>query len=109
MFSTFMKKVAMLAAVMALLAVAVSAQTMQVEGTVKLKAADGTMKPVAGALINIYRTDVKGQWDVKTDKSGHFIRLGIPVQGNFLFVVSAPECQPTWANNVRVGQVPSLD
>ena len=109
MFRTCMKKAALLAALTTLLAVAASAQTMQIEGNVKLKAADGTLKPVANALIDLYRTDVKGHWDVKTDKAGHFIRLGIPVQGTFLFVVSAPECQPTWANNIRVAQVPSLD
>ncbi|MEN3333540.1 MAG: hypothetical protein V7641_2905 [Blastocatellia bacterium] len=109
MFRTYMKKAALLAALMTLLAVAASAQTTQIEGNVKLKAADGTLKPVANALVDLYRTDVKGHWDVKTDKAGHFIRLGIPVQGTYLFVVSAPECQPTWANNIRVAQVPSLD
>jgi tetratricopeptide (TPR) repeat protein len=109
MFSTFMKKAATLAALMTLLAVAASAQTTQIEGNVKLKAADGTLKPVANALIDLYRTDVAGHWNVKSDKAGHFIRLGIPVQGTFLFVVSAPECQPTWANGIRVSQVPSLD
>jgi tetratricopeptide (TPR) repeat protein len=109
MFSRFMKKAATLAALMTLLAVAAGAQTTQIEGNVKLKAADGTLKPVANALVDVYRTDVAGHWNVKSDKSGHFIRLGIPVQGTFLFVVSAPECQPTWANGIRVGQVPSLD
>jgi tetratricopeptide (TPR) repeat protein len=109
MFSKFTKKAAMLVALMALLAVAASAQTTQVEGTVKVKAADGTLKPVAGAQIDIYRTDVKGQWNVKSDKTGRFIRLGIPVQGTFLIVVSAPECEATWLNNIRISQVPSLD
>src|SRR5436305_6057377 len=103
MFSTFMKKAATLAALMALLAVAASAQTTQIEGNVKLKAADGTLKPVANALIDLYRTDVAGHWNVKSDKAGHFIRLGIPVQGTYLFVVSAPDCHPTWANGIRVG------
>ena len=46
MFSTFMKKAATLAALMTLLAVAATAQTTSIEGNVKLKAADGTMKPV---------------------------------------------------------------
>jgi tetratricopeptide (TPR) repeat protein len=109
MFRTFIKKAATLAGLMALLAFAASAQTTQIEGNVKQKAADGTLKPVANALIDLYRTDVAGHWNVKSDKNGHFIRLGIPVQGTYLFVVSAPECQPTWANNIRVGQVPSLD
>jgi tetratricopeptide (TPR) repeat protein len=109
MFTTFIKKAAGVAVLVTLLAFAASAQTTQIEGNVKIKAADGTLKPVANALIDLYRTDVAGHFNVKSDKSGHFIRLGIPVQGTYLFVVSAPECQPTWANNIRVGQVPSLD
>ena len=109
MFSTFLKKAASPAALLMLLALAATAQTTQIEGTVKLKAADGSMKPIANALVDLYRKDVAGHFNVKTDKAGHFIRLGIPVQGTYLFVVSAPECQPTWADNIRVSQVPSLD
>jgi len=109
MFSTILKRTAGFSALLIILATIVSAQTSQVEGNVKVKAADGTMKPVAGALIDIYRIDVKGHWDVKTDKSGHFVRLGMPLQGTYLFVASGPGMQPTWANNIRITQVPSVE
>ncbi|MFL6212743.1 MAG: carboxypeptidase regulatory-like domain-containing protein [Blastocatellia bacterium] len=109
MFSTVMKRAALLAALMMLLVAAASAQTMQIEGTVKLKAADGSMKPVAGAQIDLYRTDIKGQYSVKADKNGRFIRLGIPIQGTFTIVASGPGCEPTWQVGVRVSQVPMLD
>ena len=109
MFSTGMKRAALLAALMMLLAVAASAQTMQIEGTVKLKEADGSTKPVAGAQIDLYRTDIKGQFSVKTDKSGRFIRLGIPLTGVYTIVASGPGCAPSWQIGVRVSQVPSLD
>ncbi|MFY9574319.1 MAG: carboxypeptidase-like regulatory domain-containing protein, partial [Blastocatellia bacterium] len=79
----------------------ISAQSGQVEGNIKLKAADGTVKGVAGALIDIYRLDIKGHYDVKTDKNGHFVRLGLPLQGTYLFVVSGPGIAPTYMNNVR--------
>jgi tetratricopeptide (TPR) repeat protein len=109
MFSTILKRAACLSAFLVILATIVSAQTAQVEGNVKVKAADGTLKPVAGALIDIYRIDVKGHWDVKTDKSGHFIRLGMPIQGTYLFVASGAGMQPTWQNNVRLTQMPSVE
>lgn len=109
MFSIIVKRVAGCGALVALLALVASAQTTQVEGNVKLKTADGAIKPVAGALIDIYRLDIKGRWDVKTDKNGHFVRLGLPVQGTFLFVVSGPGIQPTWLNNIKISQVPSVD
>jgi tetratricopeptide (TPR) repeat protein len=109
MFSTILKRTASLGALLVILATVVSAQTSQVEGNVKVKAADGTLKPVAGALIDIYRLDVKGHWDVKTDKSGHFVRLGMPLQGTYLFVASGPGIQATWADNIKITQVPSVD
>jgi tetratricopeptide (TPR) repeat protein len=109
MVYTLMKRAAVVAALMTLLALAASAQTTQIEGNVKLKAADGSLKPVAGAQIDIYRTDIKGQFSIKTDKSGHYIRLGIPVQGTYLVVASGPGCAPQWQTGVRIAQVPSLD
>jgi len=109
MFSIIVKRVAGCCVLVALLALIANAQTAQVEGNVKLKAADGSIKGVAGALVDIYRLDIKGHFDVKTDKNGHFVRLGLPVQGTFLFVVSGPNVQPTWVNNIRISQVPSLD
>src|SRR5215211_5461877 len=109
MFKSILKRAASLSALLIILATIVSAQTAQVEGTVKVKAEDGTLKPVAGALIDIYRLDVKGHWDMKTDKTGHFIRLGMPLQGTYLFVASGPGIQPTWLNNIRITQVPNIE
>lgn len=51
------------------------AQTTAVEGIVK--GSDG--KPVQGAKINIVRTDIKGNWNTKTDKKGHYIYMGLPM------------------------------
>lgn len=87
----------------------VSAQSGQVEGTVKMNAEGGAKKPVPAALVDIYRTDIKGHWSVKTDKTGHYVLLGLPLQGTFLFVASGPGLTPTWVNNVRVTQTPVLD
>ena len=109
MFSTILKRAAALSAFLVIFATIAGAQTSQVEGDVKLKAEDGSLKPVVGALIDIYRLDVKGHWDVKTDKSGHYVRLGMPLQGTYLFVASGPGIQPTWTNNVRITQQPKVD
>src|SRR5689334_14784669 len=109
MFSTVMKRAALLAALMMLLVAAASAQTMQIEGTIKLKDADGSLKPVAGGQIDLYRTDIKGQFSVKTDKSGRFIRLGIPLTGTYTIVASGPGCAPSWQVGVRVSQMPTID
>jgi tetratricopeptide (TPR) repeat protein len=49
------------------------------EGT----AADKDGKPLAGALVKIERTDVKGSYQVKTDKKGKWFHAGLPLGGNF--------------------------
>lgn len=109
MCSKILKRAAGFSALLVVLSTIVSAQTVTIEGTVKVKAADGTMTPVAGALVDIYRQDIKGHYDVKTDKSGRYVRVGLPVQGTFLVVVSGPGIRPTWINNVRLIQSNVVD
>lgn len=110
MFGKSLLRAAQFAAALVIISSAVSAQTSQVEGTVRLKAADGTTKLVADAVVDIYRIDIKSQFKgIKTDKNGHYVRLGLPLQGTYLFVVSAPGAAPTYMNNVRVSQMPVVD
>jgi tetratricopeptide (TPR) repeat protein len=109
MFRIKFLNAAWLAFAIIFLPVIVSAQTGAVEGTVKVKAEDGSRKPVAGALVDIYRMDIKGHWDVKTDKSGHYVRLGIPLTGDYIFVASGPGMTPTWVTGVRITQAPTVD
>lgn len=51
------------------------AQITAIEGVVM--GTDG--KPIQGAVINIVRTDIKGNYHVKTDKKGHYIYNGLPM------------------------------
>jgi len=55
------------------------AQTSSIEGVVK----DPDGKPLAGAVINIDRTDIKGHYTVKTDKKGHYGHYGLPILGKY--------------------------
>ncbi|HEX8687857.1 MAG TPA: carboxypeptidase regulatory-like domain-containing protein [Pyrinomonadaceae bacterium] len=90
-------------------AVAASAQTTQVNGTVKLKQADGAEVPVVGAQVDIYRTDIKSEYHVKTDKKGHYIYAGLPFVGTFTLVVSAPGARPTFVTKQRFTQSQTRD
>ena len=109
MFRMSLLRAAALTSAVALLSAIALAQTGQVEGTIRIKGADGSIKPAPGIQIDIYRTDIKGRYDVKTDKAGHFVRLGLPLQGTYLFVFSGPGATPTWMNNVRITQMPVVD
>ena len=103
MSNTILKRAAGFSVLLILFSISALAQTTQIEGTVKVKDKDGgPPKPVEGALIDIYRTDIKGHWDVKTDKKGHYIRLGMPVTGVYLLIVSGPGMAPTWLNSARL-------
>jgi tetratricopeptide (TPR) repeat protein len=111
MFRKSLSRAAGLAAAIIFVTTIAAAQSTQVEGTVRLKAEDGSKKTVAGATVDIYRIDIKTHFDppVKTDKNGHFVRLGLPVQGTYLFLVSAPGAAPTYMNNIRIAQMPVVD
>jgi tetratricopeptide (TPR) repeat protein len=74
MRSTFHKL--LLAIPLALLfSAACFAQTTMIVGDVK--GPDG--KPLAGAQIQIVRTDIKANYKVKTDKKGHYVYAGLPI------------------------------
>ena len=90
-------------------AVAASAQSTQVNGRVTLKQADGTVVPVAGALIDIYRTDIKAEFHTKTDKKGNYIHAGLPFVGTYTLVISAPGASPTYQAKLRFTQQTQFD
>src|SRR5215207_3419267 len=90
-------------------AVAASAQSTQVNGKVTMKQADGSVAPVAGALIDIYRTDIKAEFHTKTDKKGNYIHAGLPFVGTYTVVVSAPGASPTYQAKLRFTQQTQYD
>jgi tetratricopeptide (TPR) repeat protein len=62
-----------------LAACAAWAQTSTLEGNVK----DQNGQPLKGAKIVLNRTDIKGHYEVKTDKKGHWLYTGLPFNAQF--------------------------
>jgi hypothetical protein len=80
------------------------AQYAPISGRVELKKADGTTAPVAGALIEVYRVDIKGTApSAKTDKKGVFNFAGLQLGATYVLSVSAPGAKPGYFPNVRPG------
>lgn len=80
------------------------AQTAPVMGRVVMNKADGTTVPVADAVIDVYRTDVKGKLPSgKTNGKGEFSFAGFPIGGQFVFAVSAPSAKADVFPGVRAG------
>ncbi|MDT5060458.1 MAG: hypothetical protein QOH63_917 [Acidobacteriota bacterium] len=83
---------------------AVSAQTGQLYGEVTLKQADGTVVPIAGATIDVYRIDLPGHFPTKTDKKGKFVFAGLPFVGTYIIAASAPNARPDILAGVKAGR-----
>jgi tetratricopeptide (TPR) repeat protein len=82
----------------------VSAQNGQVRGRITLKQADGTIVPAADAVVEIFRWDLPGDFNLKANKKGEFVHAGLPLQGTFVVSVSMPGAQPYYLPNVRPGR-----
>src|SRR2546422_9316140 len=92
------------AAVLLSSAIAASAQTGQLRGHVVIKQADGTSVPGAGAQIDVFRTDLPGNYPTKADKKGQFVYAGLPYVGRYIIAASAPNAAPSALGGIRAGQ-----
>ena len=79
-----------------LFSVAAFAQTSSLEGEVKGEDGQG----LKGALITIDRKDIKGHYQVKTDKKGHYFHAGLPL-GTYRVAVQVDGKERDFVDNVR--------
>ncbi len=91
-----LRRMATYASFTLLLAGAALAQTSSLEGDVRGE--DG--EPLKGALIKIERTDIKGNYKVKTDKKGHYFHAGLPL-GTYNIVLEVDGKDVDKVNKVR--------
>ena len=92
------------ALVMAFAAITGSAQVGELRGTVMMEQTDGTKVPLADAQIDVFRTDVKGEYHTKTNKKGEFVFAGLPFTGEYTIVASHPTAAPNWLSKFKVGR-----
>ena len=81
-----------------------AAQYGPLRGHVKFKQADSTVVPAVNAVIDVFRTDISGNWNTKTDKKGEFHFAGLPFVGTYTIAASLPNAQPTYIQGVNVKQ-----
>ena len=93
------------ALLVAAFAAAASAQTAKISGKVTLKQADGTSVPVKDASIKIVRVDInQDMGTLKTDKNGGYVKIGLPLAGSYVLLVSAPGAAPAFDMGARPGR-----
>ncbi len=85
------------------------AQTGELRGNVQLIGADGKPAPVAGATVDVFRTDISGDYHTKTDKKGNWVFAGLPYVGTYIVSISAPGAQPNATGGVTVRQQTPVD
>ncbi|MFZ1700800.1 MAG: hypothetical protein WBO10_03810 [Pyrinomonadaceae bacterium] len=85
--------------------VSVFAQNAPVSGTVELVKADGTREPVASALVEVYRSDIKGGMpSTKTNSKGQFTFVGIQIGWTYILSASCEGCTANYITGIRAGQ-----
>lgn len=96
-------------AVLLLTSGAAIAQTGELRGNVQLVGADGKPAPLAGATVDVFRTDISGDYHTKTDKKGNWVFAGLPYVGTYIVSISAPGAQPNAKSGVKVSQETPVD
>jgi tetratricopeptide (TPR) repeat protein len=80
------------------------AQVGELRGTVMMKQADGQKVPLADAQIDVFRTDIKGEYKTKTNKNGEWVFAGIPFVGTYVVAASHPTASPNFMPGVKAGR-----
>ena len=84
--------------------VAAFGQTAPFRGRIEMKDKDGKATPVQGALVEVYRTDIKAKpTSATTDKKGVFSFAGLPLGPIFYVAFSGPGISPDIIPNVKAG------
>lgn len=93
---TRLKTAALSAAALLFFACSAFAQVSSLEGDVK----DENGQPLKGALVKIDRKDIKGHYQVKTDKKGHYFHTGLPL-GTYKLTLEVDGKDVDTVDNVR--------
>jgi len=104
MFHRYFFGVLAVAALVVSAAVTTVAQVGELRGHVFMQQADGQKVPLADAQIDVFRTDVKGEYKTKTNKKGEFVFAGLPFVGTYTVAASHPTAQPNFITGVRAGK-----
>src|SRR4026209_1767407 len=80
------------------------AQVGELRGHVWMQQADGQKVPLAGAQIDVFRTDMSAKYNTKTDKKGEFVFAGLPFIGTYTVAASHPTAAANWVPGVKAGQ-----
>ena len=94
----------MVATLLAFASLTAVAQVGELRGHVWMQQADGQKVPVAGAKIDVFRTDMKAEYHTDTNKKGEFVFAGLPFIGTYVVAASHPTAKPNFVPGVKAGR-----
>lgn len=80
------------------------AQVGELRGTVLMQQEGGQKVPLADAQIDVFRTDISGKYNTKTNKKGEFVFAGLPFVGTYTVAASHPTARPNFIVGVKAGR-----
>src|SRR4026209_2053063 len=80
------------------------AQVGELRGHVWMQQADGQKVPLAGAQIDVFRTDMSAKYNTKTNKKGEWVFAGLPFIGTYTVAASHPTAAPNFQPGVKAGR-----
>lgn len=80
------------------------AQVGALSGHVWMQQANGQKVPLADAQIDVFRIDMSGKQETRTNKKGEFIFAALPFIGTYAVAASHPAAQPNWVLGVKAGR-----
>lgn len=102
MISRFAKHISVLLFLLIVSGVALAQQS-AVKGVVRVKkSASDAPQPAEGLIVDIYRLDITGKYNTKTDKKGEYY-YSLPAFGDYVISVSGPELTAITSNKFRLG------
>lgn len=69
-----------------------------------MQRADGRKVPLENAQVDVFRTDMRGEYHTQTNMSGEFVISGLPFIGTYIVEASHPTATPNWIPGVKVGR-----
>jgi tetratricopeptide (TPR) repeat protein len=103
MISKYFIGVLAVAVLLAVASVPAFAQVGELRGTVIMEQ-NGQKVPLADAKIDVFRTDMKGLYETKTNKKGEWVFAGLPFVGTYTVAASHPTARPNFVPGVRPGR-----
>lgn len=104
MISKYIYTALAVAILVAAASVTTFAQVGELRGHVVMQQADGQKVPLAGAQIDVFRTDMAAKYQTKTDKKGEFVFAGLPFVGTYTVAASHATATPNFVPGVKAGR-----